>query len=44
MVKSCDKLIMEFTDKYGYKCSDEDADDEDNDNGGDAAAPKDGNG
>jgi hypothetical protein len=41
MVKSCDELIMEFIDKYGYNHSDEDADDEDEggDNGGDATAP-----
>jgi hypothetical protein len=42
MVESHDELIMEFTDKYGYNCSDEDANDEDeddNDRGGDAAPP-----
>jgi hypothetical protein len=27
MVESHDELIMEFTGKYGYKCSDEDAND-----------------
>jgi hypothetical protein len=31
MVESCDELIMEFTDKYGYNRSDEDVDDEDED-------------
>jgi hypothetical protein len=30
MVKSCDELITEFTDKYGYNQSDEDDDDEGN--------------
>jgi hypothetical protein len=41
MVESLDELIMEFTDKYGYSCSDEDADDEDEDDDdrGDAVAP-----
>jgi hypothetical protein len=41
MVESCDELVMEFTNKYGYNCSDEDADDgdENDDNRGDAATP-----
>jgi hypothetical protein len=39
MVESHDKLIMEFTHKYGYNRSDEDAYDEDDDNGGDVATP-----
>jgi predicted nuclease with TOPRIM domain len=41
MVMSHDELIMEFTDKFGYNCSNEDADDEDEDDdvGGAAAAP-----
>jgi hypothetical protein len=39
MVESHDKLIMEFTYKYGYNRSDEDAYDEDDDNGGDTATP-----
>jgi hypothetical protein len=36
MVESCDKLIMEFVNKYGYNRMDEDTDDDD---GGDATAP-----
>jgi predicted nuclease with TOPRIM domain len=39
MVKYRDELIMEFTDKYGYNRSDEDADDEDDDNEGNVVAP-----
>jgi hypothetical protein len=39
MVESHNELIMEFVDKFGYNCSDEDADDEDDDDGGDVAAP-----
>jgi Fic family protein len=41
MVESHDELIMEFTDKYGYNRSDEDAnnEDEDEDDGGDIVAP-----
>jgi hypothetical protein len=39
MVESCDKLIMEFSNKYGYNCMHEDTDDEDDDNGGDTTAP-----
>jgi hypothetical protein len=39
MVESPDELIMQFTDKYGYNRSDEDADDEDGDDRGDATAP-----
>jgi hypothetical protein len=41
MVESCDELIMEFTNKYGYNHSDEDADneDEDDDDGGDTTTP-----
>jgi hypothetical protein len=36
MVESCDKIIMEFVNKYGYNRMDEDTDDDD---GGDATAP-----
>jgi hypothetical protein len=45
MVESCDELIMEITDEFGYKHVDEDAEDKEDDSeeddhndGGDAAA------
>jgi hypothetical protein len=39
MVESRVELIMEFTDKYGYNRSDEDADDVDDDDEGNTATP-----
>jgi hypothetical protein len=39
MVESCDELIMEFGDKYGYNCNDDDDEDDDDDDRGDTAAP-----